>query len=88
MKKVLKFSLVLIMVLSMIFSSMILAAAEGGDDDPPEIDGTGTIIIKDPDASVQAYELVWCFRYNNGVYQKRRWNLTLGCWYDPRWVNV
>lgn len=28
------------------------------------------------------------YRIYNGKMQYRRWNATLGCWYDPMWIDL
>ncbi len=28
------------------------------------------------------------YRIYNGKLQYRRWNATLGCWYDPLWMDL
>ena len=30
--------------------------------------------------------IVWKWRVNNGVIEKRRWNETIGVWVDPHWI--
>jgi len=34
----------------------------------------------------RAMVIVWKFRVNNGVVEKRRWNETIGVWVDPYWI--
>ena len=36
----------------------------------------------------RAYQLVWKYKKEGGHYYKRRWNATLGQWYDPDWILV
>ena len=48
---------------------------------------TSTVYFSDDDGS-KAYQLVWKYKYQNGHYYKRRWNKTLGAWYDPDWILV
>lgn len=38
--------------------------------------------------SPMAYQLVWKFKSEFGHMYKRRWNMTLGIWYDPEWILV
>ncbi len=82
MKKIGKSFVAIVLVFLMMFSTLaIVATAESASDG-----GTGTGISDDN--PTRAYELVWKYRLHNGVYQKRRWNNTLGKWYDPYWINV
>lgn len=48
---------------------------------------TVTTTSIDDDGS-KAYTLVWKFKRENGHLYKRRWNETLGTWYDPAWILV
>lgn len=85
MKKVLRSFLIVVLALIMVFSSLIIiTAAETRSD---ENSGTG-ISSSNKEEPSRYYELVWRYRYYQGRYQKRRWNLTLGEWYDPDWINV
>ena len=41
-------------------------------------------VVADPNADV----IIWKYRVNNGVAEKRRWNVTKGVWVDPAWIVV
>ena len=83
MKRLIKSVLALILTLSMVISSLVVVAADTitdkGDDE--------TSLFTNDDGN-RAYELVWKFKSDNGHMWKRRWNMTLGCWYDPEWILV
>lgn len=85
MKRFLKSSLILILTLVIAVSSLIVVAAEvkAPIDDDPEITSI-TVGVE----LQRAYELVWKYKYGNGHCWKRRWNATLGMWYDPEWILV
>lgn len=34
-----------------------------------------------------ALKIEYKYRYYNGRYQYRRWNVSLGCWVDPYWID-
>lgn len=69
----------------MSISSLVVSSAE-------EITQTGDdaveSIVTDEDDNTRAYELVWKFKSSGGHLYKRRWNATLGGWYDPDWILV
>lgn len=83
MKKILCSFLIVVLTLVVISSTFIIASAETtattGDD------GTVITVI---DNGGRAYELVWKFKSQDGHMWKRRWNMTLGEWYDPAWILV
>ena len=83
MKKILCSFLIVALTLVVISSTFIIANAETtattGDD------GTVITVI---DNGGRAYELVWKFKSQDGHMWKRRWNMTLGEWYDPAWILV
>jgi hypothetical protein len=84
MKKLFKSILIIVLALVIAVSSLIIVSAEevkSGEDE------TEIIVIDDGDGT-RAYELVWKFMSLNGHMYKRRWNATLGCWYDPAWILV
>ena len=68
----------------MSFAMISVAAAEEVEPDP---DTTGITTFHEDDGS-KAYTLVWKFKSENGHMYKRRWNATLGTWYDPAWILV
>ena len=82
--KLLKSILIVVLALVIAVSSLIIVSAEevkSGDDE------TEIIVIDDGDGT-RAYELVWKFKESQGHLYKRRWNMTLGVWYDPAWILV
>lgn len=86
MKKVLKAIVISSLAAMMLLSSVAIASAE-------EVTGPETEIVivnaqgGDPD-SPMAYQLVWKYKEQDGHLWKRRWNATLGQWYDPNWILV
>ncbi len=86
MKKALKAIITLSLAIMMLFSSVAFATAREVNEPEDEI-----VISEaqggDPD-SPMAYQLVWKFKESNGHLYKRRWNMTLGIWYDPEWILV
>lgn len=83
MKKTLRALLIVILALIVVSSTLIVAYAEtttpSGDDE--------TVITVTDDGG-RAYELVWKYKVQNDHLWKRRWNMTLGEWYDPAWILV
>ena len=87
MSKIIKTASVFILALIMAVSSLVVTAA--AEDNSPSSEETVIIVtIQDDDGSTRAYELVWKYKYEYGHYYKRRWNATLGGWYDPAWILV
>lgn len=82
--KIVKSALIIILALIMMCSSMIIVAAETIAQD----DETTVVTISDANGGTREYELAWKYKYENGHYYKRRWNYTLGEWYDPYWILV
>lgn len=86
MKKVFKAIVISSLAAMMLFSSVAFASAEEVTEPEEEI-----VIVNaqggDPD-SPMAYQLVWKFKEQDGHLWKRRWNATLGAWYDPAWILV
>lgn len=86
MKKVFKAIVISSLAVMMLFSSVAFASAEEVTEPAEEI-----VIVNaqggDPD-SPMAYQLVWKFKEQDGHLWKRRWNATLGIWYDPAWILV
>lgn len=69
----------------MAISSLAVTAAEV----ETSSDGKDTTVVTYEDGdSTRAYELVWKYKYENGHVYRRRWNMTLGGWYDPAWILV
>ena len=85
MKHFLKTFLILTLTLVMVATSLIIVTAE----ETTAADGETVIIVSaDGSDAPRAYELVWKYKYDMGHYWKRRWNMTLGGWYDPAWILV
>lgn len=86
MKKVLKAIVISSLAAMMVFSSVVISSAEEVTEPEEE-----TVVVNaqggDPD-SPMAYQLVWKFKVDGGHLYKRRWNRTLGIWYDPDWILV
>ena len=86
MKKAFKAIVVSSLAAMMLFSSVAIASSEEVTEPETEI-----VIVNaqggDPD-SPMAYQLVWKFKEQDGHLWKRRWNATLGQWYDPAWILV
>lgn len=83
MKKTLRAFLIIVLALVIVSSTFIFAYAET----VPNPDGDGTVITV-IDGGGRAYQLVWKFKSQDGHMWKRRWNATLGEWYDPAWILV
>lgn len=87
MSKAIKTASVFILALIMAVSSLVVTAA--AEDNSPSSEETVIIVtIQDDDGSTRAYELVWKYKSENGHLWRRRWNATLGGWYDPDWILV
>ena len=84
MKQFFKSALIITLALVMMLSSLIFVAAENTS---PSDDGTTITTLSGGD-SPRAYELIWKYKDENGHLWKRRWNMTLGGWYDPAWILV
>lgn len=85
MKKLINSILIVVLAVIMAVSSLIVVAAE--ETTTTSDDGTEIVIIDDGDGT-RAYELVWKFKIENSHLYKRRWNRTLGAWYDSSWILV
>lgn len=86
MKKAFKAIATLSIAAMMLFSSVAIVAAEEVTEPDDEIVITA---VQDGDSdSSKAYQLVWKYKYQNGHVYKRRWNATLGIWYDADWILV
>ena len=82
--KILKSALIVVLALVIAVSSLIIVSAEEvktGEDE------TQVIAIDDGEGT-RAYELVWKYKEQDEHLWKRRWNATLGVWYDPAWILV
>ena len=84
MKKVYKAIISLSIATIMLFSSVAVVTAEEVTEPADEVVVT---TAQDGDSS-KAYQLVWKYKYENNHLYKRRWNATLGQWYDPDWILV
>ena len=87
MSKVIKTVSVFVLALIMAVSSLVVTAAEANDSTSSE-ESVIIVTIQDDDGSTRAYELVWKYKSEYGHMWKRRWNRTLGGWYDPDWILV
>ena len=84
MKQLFRAIVALVMAAIMSCATVVVAAAE---DATPEEDSTGITVSLEDNGS-KAYTLVWRYKESNGHMYRRRWNLTLNCWYDPEWILV
>ena len=75
--------LIIVLALVVVSSTFIITYAET----IPNTDDDGTVITVTDDGG-RAYQLVWRFKSQDGHMWKRRWNRTLGEWYDPAWILV
>lgn len=86
MKKAFKAIVTLSIAAMMLFSSVAIASAEEVNEPDDQI-----VIFEaqegNPD-SPKAYQLVWKYKTDGTHFWKRRWNATLGIWYDPAWILV
>ena len=85
MRKIFKSIIVIVMALVMAISSLVVVAAEVTE--TAENDTNATTITTNDDGT-KAYQLVWKYKSSGGHMYKRRWNMTLGQWYDPDWILV
>ena len=84
MKKIIKGFIVLCLSLVMAVSSVVAVAAEEAVDTSKD---ESIITVASEDGS-KAYQLVWKYKKSSEHLYKRRWNATLGAWYDPDWILV
>ena len=73
-----------LLILTMALSSVIVTSAETVE----EKENTSVVTIEETKEESRAYELVWKFKEEYNHLWKRRWNRTLGGWYDPDWILV
>lgn len=85
MKRVLRAVLITILALTVAVSSLIVVSAEVNRDSQDE---TSITVCENDGVNVREYELVWKYKESQGHLWKRRWNMTLGIWYDPAWILV
>lgn len=83
MKKSLRAILIVVLALVVVSSTFIVAYAE-----TTAATGDDGAVITVTDGGGRAYELVWKYKVQNDHLWKRRWNRTLGEWYDPAWILV
>ena len=86
MRKAFKAIVALSIAAIMLLSSVAIVAAEEVTE-PEDEDVITEAQGGDPD-SPMAYQLVWKYKEDYGHLWKRRWNATLGAWYDPDWILV
>ncbi len=84
MKKI----LTILCLMAILFTSASITAFASGGEILPDNIVTEEMGEGDPDAEIQADQLEWKYRVYNGVLQRRRWNITKNCWYDPIWYDV
>ena len=84
MKKIIRATLIVALALVMVVSSCIIVAAENTEN----TNNDGSSVIDNIDGGTREYQLVWKFKSSGGHMYKRRWNATLGIWYDPAWILV
>lgn len=84
MKKAFKAIVTLSIAVMMLLSSIVIATAEEVTEPKEEI----VITAAQESDSSKAYQLVWKFKSDGTHLWKRRWNATLGQWYDPDWILV
>lgn len=85
MKKIIKATMILSLSLIMIISSWVVVAAEVSSTTD---NGISITSISDDEDGTKAYQLVYKYKYENSHLYRRRWNMTLGAWYDPDWILV
>lgn len=84
MKQLIKLFGAVFLAFVMAFSSMVFVSAETTDSEQE----TTAVSIEEIDDGAKEYQLVWKYKEENGHLYKRRWNKTLGQWYDPAWILV
>jgi hypothetical protein len=85
MNKIIKAIITVTMALVMAVSSLVVVSAEVTEE---TVNNSITTSITDDGDGTRAYQLVWKYKESNGHIYKRRWNATLGIWYDPDWIFV
>ena len=85
MKNLIKAIMIVVLALVMVVSTWIIVVAEVTDTTE---NGSNTTYISDDGDGIRAYQLVWKYKYENSHLYRRRWNATLGIWYDPDWILV
>lgn len=86
MKRYIKGIVTVLLAIVMAISSFIVVSAEVTNE---EINNNTNITFTAGDSDgTRAYQLVWRYKSSGGHMYKRRWNATLGAWYDPDWILV
>ncbi len=86
MKNAFKAIITISLAAMMMFSTVAIVSAKEVNEPKDEIVITAA---QDGDSdSSKAYQLVWKYKVENGHLYKRRWNATLGQWYDTNWILV
>lgn len=86
MKKTFKAIITLSIAVMMLFSSVAIVTA--GEVTEPKDEIVITAAQDGDSDSSKAYQLVWRYKSDGTHLWKRRWNATLGQWYDPDWILV
>lgn len=82
--KLVKSTLIVMLALIMVCSSLVIVSAQTISDE----EATTVVTITDVNGGTREYEIGWKYKTENGHLYKRRWNYTLGVWYDPYWIFV
>lgn len=85
MKRLMMTVAALALVLAVLFSTMLIASAKAFEPRTYAEDEAGVVTVED---GGREYQLVWKYATFDGHLWKRRWNVTLGEWYDPDWILV
>lgn len=86
MKRISRTIAALSLVLVVLLSSLTVVSAEVTQVKADTDEKTDIIITEDNGS--KAYELVWKYAIIGEHLYRRRWNATLGGWYDPEWILV
>lgn len=83
MKRTIKTILSLTFVLIMLMSTVLCVSAVQV---PADDDGVQIASADGDEVMPCADDIVWKYKYMNGILYKRRWNNATGTWYDRAWV--
>ena len=84
--KIIKTLAAFLLVLTVAVSAItIIAAAETS---ASQDESSTVVIFTDVNGSTREYQLEWRYYETSEHLYKRRWNCTLGEWYDPKWILV
>ena len=86
MKRLMMTVAALVLVLAVLFSTMLITSAEAVEPRTDAEDEASVVTVEEDGG--RAYQLVWKYATFDGHLWKRRWNATLGEWYDPEWILV